>query len=162
MREYLEYLDQFDRDFVFSSTSLNDPIPDASDYIYSNSPILNTYQKGHIFRIDDHEIFYQIIKAIKDYTDIHFYENNFKYELNASEGQLKIILNIPRNGSEIWNEHPVYFIEVFIQYISQIINNSYPDCFQIIQGKEISVNKDEIYYTILIKHTNKQCKFKAT
>lgn len=133
--EYSEEISVVDTETsaVSADDEPSNELPKAEDVAKKygiKSPVMGIYSRGDRFEIHDNQDLYQIVKMVKDFTDKHFYAQNFKYltEVSYRTLTIKIIQNPHKIGQ---GDIMDYHISSVIQYITSTINTLFPGKYDI-------------------------------
>ena len=97
------------------------------------------YSDGKHLNISDNQDLFEIVKIIKDFTDKHFYAQNFKYltEVSYRTLTIKIIQNPNTLGQ---GDIMDYHVSSVIQFIISNIERIYPGKYSLTSSKKTLSN----------------------
>lgn len=128
-------------------SATTDDLETAEEMYGNKSPILGVYSKGEHLVISDNEQLYEIAKMIKDFTDKHFYNRNFKYGIKIAYNTLEFKVVDDKSKPEYIRN---YHLEGIIQYVLEKVNLMYQEKFDTeILIRDLKNNKRII--TLIIK-----------
>lgn len=103
------------------------------------SPVMGIYSRGEKFEIHDNQDLYEIVKMVKDFTDKHFYAQNFKYLTEVSYRTL--IIRIIQNPKKLGQGDIMdYHVSSVIQFITSNIERLFPGKYNLASSKKTLPN----------------------
>ena len=133
-----------------SEDSTNDDELESAEDMMSakrNSPILNIYGTGKKFKISDNEDLFQIAKIIKDFTDRHFYSQNFKHGTNITHNSLEFKVIIEKEKTDYTNS---FRLRGIIEYLIELVKMKFPDKYDISVNERVLAKNNKLI-TLSIK-----------
>jgi len=120
MNKVKQYLQEKEMEF-YDQPQVDQKLPDnsdkphnADDFMYSNSDMQSFYARGNGFVVNDHQPFYEVIKAIKDLTDRHFFLRDMTWKVNFLSNKATVDFSV---GQEESPEADEFFFNGIQQYL---------------------------------------------
>ena len=144
MKNYQNFINKLTEDFsgMSSVEGLGNPIDNFPDhkedensddpFLRDGAPILNLYDNGDGFRINDNSKLYEVIKLFKDMTDKHLFFQNVSYAIDVNKKC--IVFDIVTDNDHVMT---VDILHTFVDNLKAQIEKRFGKSFEFeIQNKD--------------------------
>jgi len=102
---------------VKDPVDMSDEVQCSDKYMYSNSEPMSYYAKGNGFDLEDNGELYEVIKAIHELTDKHFYVRDLTWKANIKHRFVEFIFKLGEGDDET----DKFFLDgVYSYFVSEI------------------------------------------
>ena len=129
----------------FEEKHLSDKLGSTDEFMYSNARALDIYGQGKRFKIEDNQLFYEVVKIVKEIIDRHYY--NQQVTLSVDIANKAVLFTFIVDSKDIKHS---YFIETLYMFINIQLSRQYGGYFKILRddyqadGKSVLKIKVEI------------------